>query len=775
MLDLNSLNAAQYEAVTTTEGPLLVLAGAGSGKTRVLTYRIAHILEEGLAQPHQILAITFTNKAAGEMRERLGELLGSAARGMWVSTFHALCARLLRLDAARLGYTRDFTIYDDDDQKRLMKEIYVTLDINPKMLPLPLVRGRISSAKNALLSAKEYSKAHTGSPIDRKVADIYEQYEARLRKADAMDFDDLLFLGYRLLKENADICLAYQQRFRYLLIDEYQDTNQAQYEIARMFAEGYRNIMVVGDDDQSIYSWRGADISIILNFEKEYEEARVVKLEQNYRSTQTILNAANEVIAHNTNRKDKRLFTEDEVGEKIQYYCAGDERDEGRWIASIIEKQRDQGKRLDDIAVFYRTNAQSRALEDMFLRAGLAYRIVGGTRFFDRAEIRDVMAYLKLITNVADDIAAKRIINVPRRAIGKSTVEYIETLALREQLTFMDALELACADENLQMRTRKALASFGELIQTARSYQGDLRMVVEHIVDTCGLIEMFEAEDSDEARSRIENIREFFGVVQEFSESHLQDEEELSSDDQLESSSSNSLGGLMEWLALRSDLDSLGDGDDAITMMTVHAAKGLEFPVVFIAGMEEGIFPHMNSMNTPKELEEERRLAYVAITRARELLHITAAQHRSLFGMTQANPRSRFVAEIPEGCLVTSGVGSRGYVGTGWEKRGDRHGIYGSGTAYEQSGSTARRRTSGQSRADIKNGSASGLHGGYAGKESQTVKEVFAVGDTIDHKIFGRGVVVSVDGDALSVRFAKTGDVRKLLIGFAPIVKMGQS
>jgi DNA helicase II / ATP-dependent DNA helicase PcrA len=772
VLDLNTLNAAQYEAVTTTEGPLLVLAGAGSGKTRVLTYRIAHILEEGLAESHQILAITFTNKAAGEMRERLRALLGDNARGMWVSTFHALCVRLLRADASRLGYTRDFTIYDDDDQKRLMKEIYATLDINPKTLPLPLVRGRISAAKSGLLTVEEYSDTHKGSPIDKKVAEIYRHYEDRLRRADAMDFDDLLLLGYRLLKENPDIRAGYQQRFRYILIDEYQDTNRAQYEIARMLAEGYRNIMVVGDDDQSIYSWRGADIGIILNFEKEYEEARVVKLEQNYRSTQTILNAANEVIAHNTNRKKKRLFTEDEAGEKIEYYCANDERDEGRWIASIIEKQKDQGRCLDDIAIFYRTNAQSRALEDMFLRAGIAYRMVGGTRFFDRAEIRDVMAYLKLVVNPADDIAAKRIINTPRRAIGASTVEHVEGIARIEQLTFMEALKIAYAGEELQMRTRKSLAAFDELIQTARSYQGDLRAVVEHIVDTCGLIKMFEAEDSDEARSRIENIKEFFGVVQEFSESHAQDGEELISDDQPEPSESNSLGALMEWLALRSDLDSLGDSDEAVTMMTVHAAKGLEFPVVFIAGMEEGLFPHMNSMNTPSDLEEERRLAYVAITRARELLHITAAQHRSLFGMTQANPRSRFIGEIPEECLAVSGVGSRGYTGTGWEKRGDRQGIYGSGTAYEQSASRMRGRSSGSVRSSFENGSDRHLSGGYTDKGSRAPKEIFAVGDTIDHKIFGRGIVVSVEGDALSVRFKKTGDTRKLLIGFAPIVKI---
>lgn len=779
-LDIAALNTAQREAVTTTEGPLLVLAGAGSGKTRVLTYRIGYILEEGLAEPYQILAITFTNKAAGEMRERLRALLPGGIRGMWVSTFHALCVRMLRRDAERLGYTRGFTIYDDDDQRRLIKEIYSELDISTQTFPVNMVRSRISAAKNDLVDARAYARLHSSSPVDKKVAAVYARYSERLLRADAMDFDDLLVNGYRLLAEHEDVRCGYQLRFRYVLVDEYQDTNRAQYEITRMIAEEYRNIMVVGDDDQSIYSWRGADIQIILNFEKEYADAHTVKLEQNYRSTKNILNAANGIIQNNVKRKAKRLFTDGAEGEKVEYYCASDERDEGRFIAGGIEKYHEQGRSYDDVAVFYRTNAQSRVLEDMFLRAGVPYRIVGGTRFFERAEIRDVMAYLKLIVNPADDISAKRIVNTPRRGIGKGTIEYIESLARVQGLTFEDALQLAISDEHLQSRARTALAKFDQVISDARHYTGELRDVVEMIIEKSGLVDALEAEHTDESASRVENIKEFLGVVQEFVDTHEDDEDddepaqeaEEAIDDSPEPSATASelLGSLMEWLALRSDLDSMTEGDEAVTMMTVHAAKGLEFPIVYLAGMEESIFPHGNSMNSPEEIEEERRLAYVAVTRARERLHITSAQHRSLFGMTQANPRSRFVGEIPASCLVTSGVGSRGFAGTGWEKRGDRHGIYGSGTSYEQSDTRISGRTYGAGGARRKPGKAT--EAPAVSKNASRTDEAFAVGDQIDHKIFGRGVVVGVKGDAIDIRFKKTGAVKKLLVGFAPIVKI---
>ena len=518
-IDIDTLNAPQREAVETTEGPLLVLAGAGSGKTRVLTYRIANILEKDLAAPWEILAITFTNKAATEMRERLGQLVGNRSRGMWVSTFHSMCVRILRADAERLGFTRNFTIYDTDDLKRLYKEIMATLNIDPKRYPVNALMNRISQAKNDLLVPGDFA-AQATDPVGRRAAEVYEMLQERLRAANAFDFDDLLLYAYLLLKNHEDVRRAYQERFRYIMVDEYQDTNRAQYAITMLLAQAHRNVMVVGDDDQSIYSWRGADLRNILNFESDYPEARVVKLEQNYRSVGNILNAANAVIANNRQRKAKRLFTDAGDGEKIKIYLATDERDEGRWIAGEIEKRRSEGVSYNNMAVFYRTNAQSRMLEDMLLRAGVPYRIVGGTRFFDRAEIRDVMAYLTLVVNPADDIAAKRVINVPRRGIGKTTIERIELYARELGAPFMTAAEMAIVDPDIRAATRASVGSFVQIIKDGQAYGGDLRKVIEMIIDKAGLIEALEAEGTDEARGRIENIQEFLGVVDEFVETH---------------------------------------------------------------------------------------------------------------------------------------------------------------------------------------------------------------------------------------------------------------
>jgi DNA helicase-2/ATP-dependent DNA helicase PcrA len=806
ILDKALLNPAQEDAVRTVNGPLLVLAGAGSGKTRVLTYRIAHMVADEGISPHSILAITFTNKAAAEMRTRIHDLLGPV-RGMWVLTFHSLCVRMLRADAHRLGFTSNFTIYDDDDSKRLVKEIYEELEINNKVYPIQQIRSRISRAKNELIDDVAYARDASGTPIDQVTSRVFTRLAERLRAANAMDFDDLLLFGYRLLNENPDVLEAYQDRFRYISVDEYQDTNHAQYEITRLLARANRNIMVVGDDDQSIYSWRGADITNILEFERDYPDAYVVKLEENYRSTGTILDAANSVIANNTKRKSKKLFTSGEKGDRIDLYLATDERDEGRWIATEIEKLVATGSSYSDIAVFYRTNAQSRTLEDMFLRVGIPYQIVGGTRFFDRAEIRDVMAYLSVVVNPANDVAAKRVVNTPRRGVGKSTVQAIEVLALERGITFMDALQLSIADESLTTRARAGLAEFDTIIKTARSYRGPLRDVVEMIIGQTGLIEFLESQRTPEAMSRVENIREFFGVVQEFEESHAEeDEEDLAptieagitdapekpevpeemdmlamalsvlggSDgganpedaaaDSEDGTVSLQLTPLMEWLALRSDLDTMGDSDSQVTLMTVHSAKGLEFPVVFIAGMEEGIFPHMNSMFDKGGIEEERRLAYVAITRAMKHLSIVYAQNRLLYGSSQNNPRSRFIEEIPQECLKTAGIGSRGYSGTGHAKRGSRNGMYGSGTRYEQSASATGGRIFGSRTEKI-------------AKSARDVAEekrasTFAVGDRVDHKVFGRGTVLDVRGDELHIRFEKSGQTKKLLRGYAPIVKI---
>ena len=808
-IDLEGLNPAQHQAVMTTQGPLLVLAGAGSGKTRVLTFRIAHMIADEGVRPWQILAITFTNKAAAEMRERLEALLPNNIRGMWVCTFHAMCVRLLREDGERLGYGPNFAIYDDDDSKRLVKTILSDLDIDVRQFPLNSIRSKISAAKNALLYPDDV-EAQAASPMDHVVARVYRALQIRLDKANAMDFDDLLVKAFELLSKYPDVLAKYQERFRYINVDEYQDTNGVQYAITKLLASKYRNLMVVGDDDQSIYSWRGADIKNILAFEKDYEEAVVVKLEQNYRSTGHILAAANAVVAHNSHRKPKRLFTDEGDGEKIQVYQASDERDEGAWIGSEIEKLHDKGTSYDNIAVFYRTNAQSRILEDMLLRAGVPYKIVGGTRFFDRAEIRDVMAYLKVVVNPDDDMAALRVINTPRRGIGATSIQKIQTYALYNGLSFFSACEACVMEESLlTAKVRNALVEFTSAIEHGRHIDGELDEVVEAIIDRSGLIRALEAEHTIEADGRIENIREFFGVAAEFDESHDDVEETLESLQQLREAgaldaqdaaslsaagfdaatgalagvavepdsapqeealhpqvAAEKLPAFMEWLALRSDLDSLDGSTSAVTLMTIHAAKGLEFPAVFVAGMEEGIFPHANYEAEAAQLEEERRLAYVAITRARKRLYLTYASTRRTYGSVQANPVSRFVGEIPQEHVKAIGVGSAGFSGVGWAKRGDRHGTFGSGRGSEVYGGNvfgSRTRST---------GGAPAPRPAPIQKDPARASASFAVGDQVSHKTFGPGVVLAVQGDTIEVKFTRTNKTKKLMKGFAPIVKI---
>ena len=802
-IDIDTLNGPQREAVVTTEGPLLVLAGAGSGKTRVLTYRIANILDQDLAAPWEILAITFTNKAAAEMRERLAQLVGTRSRGMWVSTFHSMCVRMLRADAERLGFTKNFTIYDTDDLKRLYKDIMAELNIDPKRFPVNQLMNRISQAKNDLVAPGNFD-AH--DPVGKVAERVYERLQERLRAANAFDFDDLLLYGYLLLKNHEDVREAYQDRFRYLMVDEYQDTNRAQYAITQLLAAKNRNIMVVGDDDQSIYSWRGADLRNILEFESDYPEAKVVKLEQNYRSVGNILAAANAVIANNQHRKEKRLFTDSGDGEKISVYLATDERDEGRWIAGEIDRRRAEGTSYNNMAVFYRTNAQSRMLEDMLLRAGVPYRIVGGTRFFDRAEIRDVMAYLTLVVNPADDIAAKRVVNVPRRGIGKTTIERIDQYGREMNMPFLTAAELAVVDPDIRASTRNAVGEFIQVIKDGATYGGDLRKVVEMIIDKAGLIRALQDEGTDEARGRVENIQEFLGVVDEFVQTHDAEESDFAAPTVGEDESAepvrvlrgDSLADFIEWVRLRTDLDTVTEDGQAVTLMTVHSSKGLEFDCVWVAGMEETLFPHMNSVGDAAAVEEERRLAYVAITRARKRLCLTCAQQRQIFGQTHANPVSRFIGEIPSELRQTSGLGSAGFSGTGWEKRGSRRGIAGSGTEAGEgrvfgrsSASGAQGRSFAEYRAATGTGRAAGSVGGAsrgglgsgsgrigagvnpnAGKKA-AAQATFAAGDAVDHKTFGRGTVVKVDGDTLHVKFAKTGQTKKLLKDYAPIVKIG--
>ena len=617
-IDLETLNEPQREAVLCTEGPLLVLAGAGSGKTRVLTHRIAHLAVDLGVAPWQIMAITFTNKAAAEMRERLGQLMGGYVRGMWVSTFHSMCVRILRSDCERLGFAPGFTIYDDSDSKSLVKRIMAELNIDPKRYPESMVRNRISKAKNELVTPEVFEDRYK-DPTAQVVGRIYKVLQKRLRALNAFDFDDLLLYTYLLLKNHKEVLEVYQDRFRYLLVDEYQDTNHAQYALTQLLAAKHRNIMVVGDDDQSIYSWRGADLSNILDFEKDYPEAHVVKLEENYRSTGNILAAANAVIENNLMRKRKTLFTSQGEGEKIMVFTASDERDEGRWIAAEIEHQHGNGTSYNQMAVFYRTNAQSRMLEDMLLRAGVPYRLVGGTRFFDRAEIRDVMAYLNLVVNPANDVAAQRVINVPKRGIGNTTIEHIRTVAAGNRCTFLQAAELCMLDEGIRPNTRKAIAEFVGIIHEAQQYSGDLRKVIEMIVDKAGIIEFYRNNPSEDSQSRIENIQEFFGVVDEYRETHedadaLFEAPKVGEDQSAETPpvrvfEADSLSDFVEWVTLRTDMDTMAEDGAAVTLMTIHSAKGLEFDCVFVAGLEESIFPHSNSSFDPQGLEEERRLA----------------------------------------------------------------------------------------------------------------------------------------------------------------------
>ena len=818
-VDLDGLNPAQRRAAECTRGPLLVLAGAGSGKTRVLTYRIAHMIADEGVRPWQVLAITFTNKAAAEMRERLGKVLPGGTRGMWICTFHAMCVRMLREDADLLGYKPNFTIYDDDDSKRLVKSIMSDLDLDSKQCPLPAVRSKISQAKNALVSAEEMS-SQAQSPVERAAARVYAELDRRLARANAMDFDDLLVKTFELLSKEPEVLDRYQERFRQISVDEYQDTNAVQYAITNLLAKKYRNLMVVGDDDQSIYSWRGADIKNILSFRKDYPDAEVVKLEQNYRSTGHILNAANAVVRNNSRREQKRLFTDRGDGEKIEVFQAADERDEGRWIGSEIEKLHDRGTSYDDVAVFYRTNAQSRTLEDMFLRAGVPYKIVGGTRFFDRAEIRDVMAYLKLVVNPDDDVSALRVINTPRRGLGTTSVNRIRAYAAERGISFFSAAE-ACVTEPgvLSAKAKNALAGFTNAIEAARHFDGDLADVVQMIIDRTGLIQALEAEQTMEADGRVENIKEFFGVAQEFDETHEDAAATLESLEQLREAgaldggaaaapaagaAAQGAGGLppvaaeklpafMEWLALRSDLDSLAGQSSAITMMTIHSAKGLEFPVVFVAGMEEGIFPHRAHEGDAESIEEERRLAYVAITRAERRLYLTYAVTRRMFGSVQTNPRSRFLNEIPAEDVNAIGVGSSGFSGVGWEKRGDRHGTYGSGRGSEVYGghvfgshtrSTGGARPSGTAAPSWPGrpigGASAGMGAGSSRpaaaapvRDRKKAEETFAPGDQVSHKTFGPGIVKEASGDTITVYFARTGKTKKLMKGFAPIVKIG--
>ena len=644
----DTLNEPQREAVFQTEGPLLILAGAGSGKTRVLTHRIAYLIEEQGVNPWNILAITFTNKAAGEMRDRVDQLVGFGSESIWVSTFHSMCVRILRRHIELLGYDTNFTIYDTDDQKTLMKDVCKLLEIDTKRFRERALMSAVSQAKNELITPEEFRLNAGGDFAQRKIADVYEEYEKQLRANNALDFDDLLFKTVQLFQTQKDVLEYYQERFRYMMVDEYQDTNTVQFELIRLLAAKYRNLCVVGDDDQSIYKFRGANIKNILNFEKVFEDAKVIKLEQNYRSTQNILNAANAVISNNVGRKAKTLWTDNDEGDKIRFRQFDTAYDEAEFIVDDIREQVDRGNgTYNDNAILYRTNAQSRIFEEKFVTANIPYKIVGGINFYARREIKDLLCYLKTIDNGKDDLAVRRVINVPKRGIGLTSINRVQDYAAAYDIGFYDALLSADAIPNIGRGLSK-LESFVALIEHFKVDAKDMTLsdLMQEILDVTGYIDSLMAEGPEEAEARIENIDELRSKIATYEETCEENNEPAT------------LNGFLEEVALVADIDSLDEDTDYVVLMTLHSAKGLEFSHVYLAGLEDGIFPSYMTItaDSPEELEEERRLCYVGITRAEEELTLTCARRRMIRGETQYNKISRFLKEIPMELLSTGGI-----------------------------------------------------------------------------------------------------------------------
>lgn len=632
MIDLSLLNKEQRQAATKIDGPLLILAGAGSGKTRVLTYRIAYLIEKGI-YPGSILAITFTNKAAAEMKERVTKIVGDEAQKMWISTFHSSCVRMLRLDIDKLGYNKNFVIYDTSEQEKLIKECLKELNLDEKIYPPKDMLSKIGDQKDKLIDEDIYYRRYYNDFKTKNLAEIYVRYQKKLKSNNALDFDDIIVKMVKILKEYPEVLAYYQRKFRYIMVDEYQDTNRAQYELINLLASGHKNLCVVGDDDQSIYGWRGADISNILDFEDDYPEVEIIKLEQNYRSTKTILEAANCVIVNNEKRKSKRLWTDNAEGSNIKFYRAENDRYEVQFIVNEILKKYGERKDYNDFAVLYRTNAMSRVLEEGFVTTGIPYRVVGGLKFYDRKEVKDILGYLKVINNNNDGVSLERIINVPKRGIGDSSVDKVKIFAAENELGLLEAMKNI---DRIDTLTRRAISSIGKFMELMNDFIKDFdRMkvseLINEILNKTGYISELQSENTVENKSRIENLEELYSAAIEF--------EEKSED--------KSLSAFLEKVALVSDQDSISE-NGGITLMTLHTAKGLEYPVVFIAGMEEGIFPHFSAMESACDLEEERRICYVGITRAKEELYITCARQRMMFGRTTFNSVSSFVSEIPE-------------------------------------------------------------------------------------------------------------------------------
>lgn len=751
------LNKEQREAVEATSGPVLIMAGAGSGKTRVLTHRIAYLIATRKAAPWSILAITFTNKAAREMQDRIGKIVGLSASDIWVSTFHSMCVRILRRDIERIGYSSNFSILDSTDQLSVIKTCMKELNVDAKKFEPKAIQAEMGSAKNELITPERYERK-IGDYFQGIVAKVYTLYQKKLKANNSLDFDDLIMKTIELFQSVPEVLDFYQNKFQYIHVDEYQDTNRAQYMLCRMLADKHHNICVVGDSDQSIYRWRGADIGNILNFEKDYPEARAVFLEQNYRSSSNILDAANAVINNNTGRKPKKLWTDKGGGSKLMRYEAGSEHEEGHFIAGEIIKNVKQGKRYDSHAILYRTNAQSRVIEEVLIKSDIPYQIVGGIKFYDRKEIKDILAYLRLVSNPDDDISLRRIINVPKRGIGDTTVDKLEEAAAAQGLSIFAVLEHAQALD-LSARFRASLADFYGMIRNLNMMIDYLSVteLTEKMLEMTGYREELKRENTIEAKSRLENIDEFLSVTLDFEKR----------------SEEKSLVSFLTDLALIADIDTMdkeddGSSKDAIILMTMHSAKGLEFPVVFIIGLEEGVFPHSRAFMDNEELEEERRLAYVGITRAEEQLYLTSARMRTLFGKTASNAPSRFLKEIP-GELIEA-VGGYGAGGS----FGARNGYGGGGYSAFGSG--------GRGAYGSPTGSAFGAGAVPSASNRAASPQVaagggtsFANGDKVNHGKWGTGVVVAVKGTGdnteLQIAFPAPVGVKRLLAKFAPITK----
>lgn len=739
---LNGMNKEQEEAVKTTEGPLLIMAGAGSGKTRVLTHRIAYLVIEKQVYPSKILAITFTNKAAREMRERIDGLLGNGTgERMWVSTFHSMCVRILRRDIDRIGFNKNFSILDTSDQLTVIKNALKELNIDSKRFDPRSMLNAISSAKNECIDVKTYQQqVNEANPYERTVAQVYENYQKRLRKNQSLDFDDLIMQTIRLFEEVPDVLEYYQNRFQYIHVDEYQDTNHSQYRLVKMLAKKFQNICVVGDSDQSIYRWRGADIQNILSFEKDYPKAKVIMLEQNYRSTSRILQAANDVIKNNASRYPKELRTDNEAGDKISVYRSYDEKQEAQYVVKTIQElMESEHRQLDDFAILYRTNAQSRVMEEMLVKSNMGYTIVGGTKFYDRKEIKDLLAYLRLIANNDDDLSLARIINEPKRSIGATSFERMAQYAIDQDRSIFDALK-EVDFMGLSARATNAAVAFHTMISNFTQMQEYMSVteLVEEVLDKTGYRTMLKNEKTIEAESRLENIDEFLTVTKAFEEQ---------SDDK-------SLIAFLTDLALIADIDSLDKEDESkgsIVLMTMHSAKGLEFPVVFIIGMEENIFPHSRSLQDEEEMEEERRLCYVGITRAEQRLYLTCAQSRTIFGRSSFNRPSRFLQEIGTEILEEVSTNER--------------------SARTNHFSSSNRRTSGYVTPQTPKTIITSTY-----KQTGGDQIGWKAGDKASHKKWGTGTVVAVRGEGenteLDIAFPSPTGIKRLLAKFAPIEKV---